>query len=252
MSLRSLFAVLCLSAVFLAAPAKAQPSASPRPEPTIAVNGTGRVERAPDFVDVSLGVEVIDPSAANAQKTAEKTMAAVVEAVKALSLAGQDLQPGRVELEPRYEDRRSSAELPHVIGHHAAISLTVRTTDLQAPARIIDAALKAGATRVDSVSFGIREAISAREEAIRLAADAAKRKAKVLAESLDVRLGRVMNAGTTANVYSWGNRYSNTLAQRSAPAGPAGEDQGAIIPGKIEVWAEVNITYSIAEGGTHE
>jgi uncharacterized protein YggE len=226
------------------------PPLAASPESTISVNGTGRVTRTPNFVEVSLGVEVLDPVASAAQAGAERTMAAVIDAIRSLSLPGQELQPGTVELQPRYDDHREHSELPRIIGHKASISLSIRSTDLASPARVIDAAIKAGAARIDAVTFGIREALSAREEAIRLAADAAKRKARTLAAALDVRLGRIMTAGTTAGTYSWApNRYANAMAQQSfEPAGGReAEDTGPIVPGKIEVWAEVSVTYSIAE-----
>jgi hypothetical protein len=76
----------------------------------------------------------------------------------------------------------------------------------------------------------------------------------VLATSLDVRLGRLVNAGTSAGVYSWAsNRYANAVAQRSAsPGGDAADAQGSIVPGKVDVWAEVNITYAISQPNPRE
>jgi uncharacterized protein YggE len=236
----------CVAALASSVCASVQTAQGPV-EPTIAVNGTGRVERTPDYVEVMLGVDVLDPVAATAQGSAEKAMGAVVAAVRALSLDGVELRPGTVELRPQYGDAQRD-ELPRIIGHRASMSLLVRTADLSSPARVIDAAMKTGATRVDSVEFGIREALEAREEAIRLASKAAKRKAAVLAESLDVKLGRIVSAGTSAGVYPLAsNRYSNMQAQMASPRGGGEEGEGAIVPGKVEVWAVVNVTYGIGE-----
>jgi uncharacterized protein len=245
---------IALSTLLLLAPARAQPGL-PAPgaatQPIIHVNGTGRVERKPDFVDVTLGVQIQHKSAQPAQAAAEATMRRVLEAIKALDLSGQDVQPGMVELQPFYDEHTDYRELRPIIGYRATITLRVRTTDLGAPAQIIDAALTAGATNVEGVEFGIKEAIAAREEAIALASRAAKRKAEALARSLDVRLGRIVRAETSGAGSWWPMRRSaNYVAQISGPAAaPGGDgDQGAIVPGQIEIWAEVNVTFAISEG----
>src|SRR5205809_271313 len=104
-------AFVSLIFALMSVPSGAAAQAPGPPQPTIAVNGTGRVERTPDFVEVSLAVETQQEEAGAAQAAAEKTMGAMIEAVKALSLPGQSLQPGTVELRPQYDDHRNY-ELP--------------------------------------------------------------------------------------------------------------------------------------------
>src|SRR5688572_19853468 len=96
----SLCRVACFLVLFPTAGVLAQ-APRERVEATISVNGTGRVQRTPDFVEVSLGVDVLDPVASEAQARVEQAMKAILESIKALSLAGQELQPGSVELQPR-------------------------------------------------------------------------------------------------------------------------------------------------------
>lgn len=215
-------------------------------ESTLSASGTARVSRTPDFVDVVVGVVVHEPTAAAAQSGADKAMSATVTAIKALKLDGADLQTGSVELSPRYERTDRGFDDMKIVGYSATMTLRVRTNDLASVARIIDTALTAGSNRVDSVQFGIKEALEAREEAIRLATRAARRKAEVLADALDMRLGRVVNAGTTSNQWGgWGgaNRMSQMSNVMQSGGGAPGED--AVVPGKVEVWADTNVTYVI-------
>lgn len=239
--------VLCVAAT--APRAGAQTDAAQPRESTVSASGTARVSRAPDFVDVVVGIDVREPTAAAAQAGADKVMSATVAAIKALNLKGADLQTGSVQLEPRYSRWDDEVGVRKITGYTATNTLRVRTDDLTSVAKIIDAALDAGCNRVDSVQFGIKDALSAREEAIRLATRAARRKAEVLAESLEMRLGRVVSANTTSNQWGgwWGgaNRMSQMSNVMQSGGGGGGEGEDAVVPGKVEVWADTNLTYSL-------
>jgi len=243
-------AVLAVVALLCTTTAHAQVVSTAKDESSISSNGTAKVYRTPDFVDVVAGIEVQEKTASQAQQSASDTMAKMVAAVKGLKLAGEDLQSGAVQLRPEYKGHQYSDEIHEIVGYRAEITLRVRTTDIKAASRIIDAALGAGGNRVDSVEFGIKEAIEAREEAVRLAVKAAKRKAGVMAQALDLRLGRMIHASTSSNQYgSWSvNRYSNMTAQiAGGQSGGGSDDNSAVVPGKVEVWAEANLTFGVDE-----
>jgi hypothetical protein len=247
---RSLFTAF-VGMVTGAAIAGAQPQAEPK-DPIISSDGTARVERTPDHVDVMLGVVVDEKTASAAQTGASKVMDEAIKALEAAKFPGGELQTGRVELGPRYERRDYNDPPPKIIGYTASITLRVRATDLTAVPRIIDTALAAGCNRVDSVEFGIKEALAAREEAVRLATKAAKRKAQVMAEALDLRLGRVVNASTNSGLYgaSYSARgYSNFQAAQSVAGDGQGEraDTTPVVPGKIEVWAQAHVSFTAGE-----
>jgi len=236
-------------------PVWAQPGEQAKPvlkETNISATGTARVERVPDYVDVMLGSVAIEGTAGGAHAAATKAMDAAVVAIKALKLAGEDLQKGSVDLSPRYERNDSTYQdhVPKIIGYAASVTLRIRTSDLKAVPGIIDAALGAGCNRVDYVQFGIKEAIAAREEAVKLATQAARRKAVVMAEALDLRLTRVVEASTTSQ--QWGGWYnSNRISQMSNMAGQGAQGDGGgesgVVPGKIEVWADATVGFGAGE-----
>lgn len=218
-------------------------------ETTIAVNGTARVFRAPDYVDINVSVISHEKTAGETQADASAKMSKVIEAVKRLNLEQVELQTGSVRMWPRYITRRTGREeLPEeqiLVGHSAEISIRIRTADIESVPRALDAAIAAGAGRVDEVEFGIREAIGAREEAIRLATQAASRKAQVLAESLELRIGRIVTAGSTTQQNAWWGRYGNRMMSQMSGGmeqGSADDGQSPVVPGQIEIWAEVNLT----------
>jgi uncharacterized protein len=251
MNLRDHFpsALLILASSICAPAVSAQnPAPAAAEQAKIHASGSGHVERAPDYVDVVIGIEAQENSANTAQEKAQSTMKAAIEALRKLSLADEELKSGTVDLSPRYAGAapgRVQAEDPNkIVGYTATMTLRVRTSDLKSPARVIDAALSAGANRVGSVSFGIKEAIEAREEAITLATKAAKRKAEVMANALEVKLGRVLDASATdSRPWESANRFGN-VAKMSQEGGADGD---AVVPGKIEIWADVSLTFAIAE-----
>lgn len=232
------------------ATATAQSADATQKEPLIESTGTGRVQRAPDRVDISVGVEVAEETASAAQAAAEKVMKAAVAAIRELKLAGEELQTGSVELSPRYERVGSSQTPTRIIGYTGSISLTVRTTDLESPASVIDAALKAGCNRIHYVNFSLKELLEAREEAIKLATRAAKRKAEVMAEALDMKLVRVARANTSSVQHGWwgANRFSNSNMAQVATGNDGGDggDGSALVPGQIEVTVDVSVSFVAA------
>lgn len=244
---------LALGASLLAAPALLGGTAlaqGPAPAPAVdasakegqlTVTGTARVQRSPDYLEVSVGLFEDAATAGEAQARALAAMSKVVGAVKALGLSGVELQTQAVRLDARFGRAREGEE-SKIIGYRGEIGLRVRTSDLKAAARIIDAGIKAGANRVGGVEFGLRELIGAREEALKLAMAAAKRKAAVMADGLGVRLGRVVTAGEQSTRFGGGQMVQNYFLGAEAD-GPAGED--AFEEGKVEVTAEVSVTFAV-------
>lgn len=246
--------------------AAAQPAAPVRSESMVSTDGTARVYRDPDYVDVIVGVIIDQKTAGAAQQGAARVMNAVVQAINALpasqadpagkggdaggKLPGLQLQTGVVDLDPRYPSTGSDDERRVIIGYTAMQTLRIRTTDTKAVARILDAALSAGANRVEGVNFQVEKVLEAREEAIRLATKAAKRKAGVLADALDLHLGRVVNVSSSTGY--WGGysarmgQYGNYASQMAGPSGGAPSDGAdAYQPGKVEIWATVNLQYEL-------
>lgn len=214
----------------------------------VTASGTARVYRTPDYLEVVVGVQDMKPTASEAQASATSRMEAALVALKALKLEEVDFKTGTVELTARYNDHSRDGIEPKVLGYSAVNTMRVRTKDLKAAAKIIDTALKAGANRVDSVYFGLKEYLEAREEALTLAVKAAKRKAGVMVAALDSRLGRVVSVSEDASSrYGyWSSNYNAQTTGSMNDGEPAGQGEGAIEAGKVEVVVTVTLVCEIA------
>jgi uncharacterized protein YggE len=238
-------AILAFGAGFLAigvatGPAAAGANTAPvRPVPSpansiLTVQGTAEVKTAPDTARVRLGVQFTSPTAAEASKQEANSMAAVVQAIRNIGVAGQDIQTSDLSLDPVYENRAN--EQPQLKGFQATNIVTATIKNPADVGPIIDAALNAGANRVDSISFFKQDDSAERDQALREAAQAAARKARVLAEALGVTLEGV--ASISEGVASLSPTPFAGRAMMGAAATP-------VMSGQVSVTATVTVEYHI-------
>jgi uncharacterized protein YggE len=248
MNLRTLLTAFVVGlSLAAAAPSYAQPVAvRSAPETSVvSATATARVYRAPDYLDIFLAVEIDADTAQDAQTRCATTMEAVLVALKTMNLEKYEPQTGTVTLQPRYTERYNQPSERKIIGYTAMNSVRVRTADLKATARIIDGALKAGANRVDGVSFGIKEYLAAREEALAMAVKAARRKAEVMAGALDLSLGRVLNLSESSGPRYYGGMNRLAQVQAANSAGEAAPGEESVVPGQIEVVVDVTVSFEL-------
>jgi uncharacterized protein len=139
-------------------------SQSPMPR-TITVTGQC-IEKIPaTLADVQLGVEAQAKTAQEVQQEVARRSSAVVALLKSRSV--QKLQTTGINLNPQYRDDKGKQVLT---GYQASNTVSFRVPTAQAGA-MMDDAVKAGASRIDSISF------SASEQAISDAQKVALRKA---------------------------------------------------------------------------
>jgi uncharacterized protein YggE len=165
-------------------------SAMPDPDRSsrIVVPGHGAVRVAPDVADVRLGVVTIRPTASEARAAAATTMDAVLAALRASGIPPRDLRTTLLSLDAV---RDYSDGSQRITGYQLAntVEVTIRAVDTTGPA--VDAALGAGATSLDGLTFRLDDPTDALTEARRLAVADARRRAETLATEAGVRLGRV-------------------------------------------------------------
>jgi uncharacterized protein len=225
----------------LIAPAFAMAQATPQstPVPTIDVTGNAEVRANPDRATMDVAVETHGDTAARAASANARLSQKVADALKAALGSNGKIQTGSYNLMPDYRSRPGEVEA-EIIGYRAVNTVTVETTALDRVGPLIDAAIGAGANRVDSVSFTMRDQSGPRNEAIAKAADDAIGQARALAAALGVKLKRVLHASTTAEPRPIRLMSFATARMAAVPSEPT-----PISPGQITVPATVTLTYEI-------
>jgi len=191
-SIRSI--ILIGSCVSLLAAAGCAKKADRTTKVTIAGEATARVE--PDTAVIVVSVVTQSAQALTAQQENARKSDAVASAVKGAGSTAE-IKTSDYTLQPQYDYRDN--RLPKIIGYDARNSVIITTSDLKNVGAVIDAASRAGANSIDSVSFVLRQTSPARGQALADATQQAMNKANSIAQALGGRVLRVVeeNEGST-------------------------------------------------------
>ena len=206
---------------------------------TIEVAGNGEAQAVPDLATLAVAIETHGPTAAEAASRNASLAQKVVEALKAKLGDKGKISTGGYSLDPEYNEPRRENEKPMITGYRAENSITVETGGLAILGPLIDAAIDAGANRVNSLDFSLRDDTKARTDAIAKAAKDAQSQAQALAASLGVKLGPIIKASTVAEVRPIPVRgvMLGAAMARSAPT--------PVEAGEVTVPATVSLIYEI-------
>ncbi len=181
----------------IAAPMDEGGAAEVQPPRTIEVNGNGEAHAIPDLATLNLAIETEGPSAEEAASRNAALAQKVVDALKAKLGDKGKIHTGGYSLNPQYNDQ-SHGEKPRITGYNAQNTITAETGAMDLVGPMIDSAIAAGANRVNSLSFSLKDDTNARIEAIGIASRDAQAQAQALAAALGVKLKRVQKASTLA------------------------------------------------------
>jgi uncharacterized protein len=231
------------SNAFAGAPSSATISAAPQQQAqaprSIQVSGSGEAHVAPDLASLNLAIETHAPTA---QETAGQNAALAQKVVDALNkkLDGKGkVWTGGYSLFPEYNEPRPSHK-PTVTGYRAENSITVETGEIGMLGELIDAAIGAGANRINFLNFTLRDESQARSQAITIATRDAQTQAESLAKALGVKLGPVINATTEAEVRPMPIMRMSSMAMSASMGAPT-----PVHPTEVTVPASVSVTYGI-------
>jgi uncharacterized protein YggE len=205
------------------------------------VNGEGKVTAVPDVAVISLGIEAQELTVAEAQAKAAEAMDKVMKALENAGIDRKDIQTQYFNIQKvtRWDNDKQNEV---VIGFRVTNTVTAKVRDVTRAGSTIDAVVAAGGdlTRVNSVGFTVDNPASYQEQARVKAVNDAVAKAKKLADTAGVKLGTP--TFITENSYIPGPIYRDMAAAEGAPAPVT-----PISPGEMEITANVQIAYSIAE-----
>lgn len=173
----------------LPARSAAQPRFEPPPGDTIVTSGQHVVRAAPDLAFVTLVAESRAQVPREAQRLTATTMAAVQQRVKALGIADEALQTRSVDLQPEYDYTDGKQRLR---GYLARNVVEVRVEDLARVSEVIDAAVGAGASRVDGLRFDLKRREEIERQALARAVEDALQRARAMASGAGRQMGAVL------------------------------------------------------------
>ena len=157
---------------------------------SITVPGQGTVIVEPNVASVRLGVNVLADTAGAARETAASTMKAILDAVRKQGVARRDVRTALVSLNPTMD--YSNNKGPRITGYQVQNSVSVTLRNLAKTGELIDAALGAGASTLDSLDFHLDDPTAAAAEARAAAMTDARARATTIARAAGAKLGDVL------------------------------------------------------------
>lgn len=156
---------------------------------TLTVTGQGTVRIPTTLTNVSLGVEIQGKTAAEVQKNVAQRTSSLLDFLRSREI--ERLETVGIRLQPNYQYDNNQRRLVGYIGTNT-ISFRITT---EAVGGILDDAVKAGVTRIDSVSFTATEtAISqAQKEALKAATLDAQQQAEAVLSVLNFQSQEIVN-----------------------------------------------------------
>jgi uncharacterized protein YggE len=231
----SLAAVLIMAPHVLAQPVPVQS----QPTQGVSVLGEGIVLAQPNVARITIGVEVTDPSLANAQAQAAQKMDAVVAKLKADGIADNDIRTVAYNITPIYDQQQGQTQ-PVLRGYTVQNLVEVRTTNVAGLGSLIDDAVAAGATRIYGISFESSDMEALKSQARDQAMANAQAKAQQLAKNANVGLGRPISIEESDT-----GGVTPIQVRTAAPAGAAAAPTTPIQPGQLQVSTTVRVVYAI-------
>ncbi len=207
------------------------------PARTIRVQGTGKVKVIPDQLHLAIQINIPRAeTAAEALSRNSQLTSQVIAMVKRFGIVEGDLQTTRVSVNPVYDyDKRISP--PPIVGYSAQNEVTVVVRKIEDAGKIMDQAVKNGATGFGQLQYESSRRTELEREALKKAADDARAKAEVLAKQLGAALGRVISVAE-AGVSSPPPFMPMAMEARAAANVP-------VMPGEMEITAAVEVVFEL-------
>ncbi len=203
--------------------------------PSIRTSGEAIVTASPDRALIDIGVTTqANTSQAAAAENAKK-LETTLARLRQLLGANADIKTTSYTLSPNYRYPREGGE-PSITGYTATNIVRVTIDDLDQVGKAIDAATQAGANRIQTLRFTLKDERSVQAQALREAAANARRKADALAAALSLTIVRVLSVvESSPTVFPV---HDVAFARAEAAQTP-------ILPGNIEVRATVTLAVEV-------
>lgn len=219
--------------------------------PKITVTGEAVVKVTPDKVTILLGIETWDKDIQNAKQQNNAILNKVIKAIKKTGVNEKDVQTDHLSIEPRYKSSYSKEDF---IGYFVRNSISVTLTEPDKVETLITGVLAAGITHIHGIQFETRQYKKYREEARRLALEAAREKGEKMAAVFGKKLGQPIQINELSNYSPWsyygswwgygrGQAMSQNVMQNAG--GQANDISGSIALGKISIKGSVSVVFGL-------
>jgi len=159
------------------------------PPKVVRVVGAAEVKVVPDRAVIEIGVEKQDPSAGVAKHAEDAAARRILAALRGNGIDEKDIQTTFLSLQPQSYSRKG-VRISYFV---AAQTMTITVRDLAKLDTLLEALVKAGGNRIDSIGYETSDLRKYRDQARDMAVKAAREKAGALAKALGQDIGKAQS-----------------------------------------------------------
>lgn len=229
--------LLRFASIFLAGVAmlQAQMPETSRPS-SLRVHGQAVLSVEPDQAQFDIGVLTQATTAKVAADQNDSRSNTLIQELRA-AFPSAGINGINFSVNPNYQYPPEGA--PTIAGYTASNTVRLLLNDISKLQTVIEIAIKSGANSINRLTFTVRNEDSVRAQALAGAARQAQAGAAALANSLQLRLGRLLTVEEGQPVIISPPRQINFEKLQSTNLAP-------ISAGTIDVHADVDLTYEVA------
>lgn len=215
----------------------------------ISVSGFGEVNAISDIASLNVYLTKDGVTAKEAQDLLNETISKTLAYLKDQKIEDKDIKSEYGGLSPKYSYDQPvcfsypcPSHDPKIVGYTATQSVTIKIRKVDDANNIKTGLASLGITDINGPTFSIDDEELFKTEARSIAINEAKEKAKILADDLGVKLGRIISFGESGDsmypMYNAKAMMSSDMMEVSAPA--------PVLPkGENKIISNITITYEI-------
>lgn len=204
------------------------------PEYTITVKGEGNMRVSPDIAFVSLGVEILAPTAVEAQKENIRIMNQVFSKLQSLGIKKEDIKTVQFFL---WRSTEYQEEKEFYQGFQIRHLVELPITDFNRIGEIIDGSIQAGANVVETLYFSVKDLSKVYQQAMELAIENARVKAEAIARISGFKIISIQRISESAV----------TTPGFGSEGEPRRESEIPVVPGQLKVSVLIDVTYLVSK-----
>jgi uncharacterized protein YggE len=235
-----------VAAGFACAAAVAAPMSPPPPHErprSVSVGGEAEVSVKPDRARLRLGVTQLDTELRKAETEVNRVVKAYVAEARSLGVAEAQIATTGISIQPEYvwdEPTRNN----RLAGYRVSRDIELQVRDLDKLGSLVLAATQSGVNQVQSPQLESSKADELQRQALTQAAKNAQAKAKLLADTLGVKLGAIRSL--SENVQGGPVPMPKVMLMRSAAADSGNAEMG-LQTGEIRYSASVSAEFDLIQ-----
>jgi uncharacterized protein YggE len=201
---------------------------------TVQSTGTASISVTPDQAQINVSA-ITQAATAQDAVSQNATIATNIQTqlAQALGTSGT-VKTVSYSVNPTYTYAKDGTAT--LTGYTVTNSIQVTLNDLSITGKVIDTATQAGASRIDSLQFTLKDDTDARSQALKAATLKAKAKADAMAASVGLKTGAFLVI-----------QESGAVVQLLTPGGTAGTASTPVQPGQLSVTGNVTISVELLQ-----